>query len=153
MVEYTERHGSDVTISRTVAAGENVVPAGAEGRSGDRLLAAGRRFTPAAIAVAASVGCSRPAVFPRPRVAILATGDELLWRHVMLDQIGVFQHPTLAIPILGDPVVLIVRLLKVGGEAAAHPRRNTLMPQHRSQQHREVATVNNQLHILGAHFS
>ncbi|HXZ80299.1 MAG TPA: gephyrin-like molybdotransferase Glp [Terriglobales bacterium] len=78
MVEYTRRNGSQVEIERSVACGENIVPVGAEARRGDSLLKPGTRMTPAAIAVAASVGKSQLRVFPRPRIAILATGDEIV---------------------------------------------------------------------------
>lgn len=78
MVEYTRRTGSTVMIQRTVRNGENVVSRGAEGRSGQELLAAGTRINPAALAVAASVGKADLQVFRKPRVAILSTGDELV---------------------------------------------------------------------------
>ncbi len=78
MVERTRRQGNDVEILHSVSCGENVVPLGAEARRGDILLRAGSPLTPAAIAVAASVGKARLWVFARPRVAILATGDELV---------------------------------------------------------------------------
>src|ERR1051326_4980920 len=51
MVEYTSRAGETVEIKRTVSAGENIVPAGAEAKRGDMLLCPGTRLTPAAIAV------------------------------------------------------------------------------------------------------
>lgn len=78
MVEYTSRSGEQVEIKRGVVAGENVVPMGAEARRGDVLLTAGRRMLPASIAVAASVGRTEVTVRACPRVAILATGDELV---------------------------------------------------------------------------
>jgi molybdopterin molybdotransferase len=61
-----------------VAVGENVVPRGAEAREEQVLLQSAMRLTPAAIAIAASVGLPQVMVFKRPRVAILATGDELV---------------------------------------------------------------------------
>ncbi|MGZ4787895.1 MAG: molybdopterin molybdotransferase MoeA, partial [Terriglobales bacterium] len=67
-----------VTIQRSVAPGENIVPRGSEARAGQTLLPPGTRLTPAAIAIAASVGLSELAVFKQPRIAILATGDELV---------------------------------------------------------------------------
>ncbi len=78
MVEHTSRQGDVVEIGRAAAAGDNIVPAGSEARRGDVLLRAGTRLTPAAIAVAASVGRAHLSVYTRPRVAILATGDELV---------------------------------------------------------------------------
>ncbi|HEY6766775.1 MAG TPA: gephyrin-like molybdotransferase Glp [Candidatus Sulfotelmatobacter sp.] len=78
MVEYTSRHGERVEVTRGVTPGENVVPLGAEARSGDVLLARGIRLNDAGIAVAASVGKARVEVFRQPRVAISSTGDELV---------------------------------------------------------------------------
>ncbi len=78
MVEYTSREGHQVTITKTIAAGENIVPIAAEAKRGDRLLSPGVRLDHAAIALAASVGRSRLLVYSKPRVAVLATGDELV---------------------------------------------------------------------------
>lgn len=78
MVEHTSRQGNDVEVRRTAAAGDNLVPEGAEGHRGEILLCAGTRLDAAAIAVAASVGKAQVAVYGRPRVAILPTGDEIV---------------------------------------------------------------------------
>jgi molybdopterin molybdotransferase len=80
MVEHTSRlTGSDqVEIQRGIVAGDNVVPAGAEARKNQPLLAPGTRLGPAQMALAAACGMSRLNVYLRPRVAILTTGDELV---------------------------------------------------------------------------
>jgi len=78
MVEYTAREGDRVEIKKGVAAGDNIVPAGAEAKRGERLLTPGMRLDHAAIAVAASVGRSRLLVYAKPRVAVLSTGDEIV---------------------------------------------------------------------------
>jgi molybdopterin molybdotransferase len=78
MVEYTSRNGDQVTITKGIAAGDNIVPIAVEAKKGDRLLSPGVRLDHAAIAVAASVGRSRLLVYSKPRVAVLATGDELV---------------------------------------------------------------------------
>jgi molybdopterin molybdotransferase len=78
MVEYTSREGDQVTITKGIAAGDNIVPTAAEAKRGERLLLPGVRLDHAAIAVAASVGRSRLLVYSKPRVAVLATGDELV---------------------------------------------------------------------------
>jgi molybdopterin molybdotransferase len=77
MVEYTSRSGDQVEITREISAGDNIVAIGAEAKRGARLLSPGMRLDHAAIAVAASVGRSRLLVYSRPRVAVLATGDEI----------------------------------------------------------------------------
>lgn len=78
MVEYTALRGDFVEVQRPVSAGENIVPPGSEARAGEVLLSPGARLTPAALSLAASVGRTHLAVYRRPRVAILSTGDELV---------------------------------------------------------------------------
>ncbi|MFZ0516732.1 MAG: gephyrin-like molybdotransferase Glp [Acidobacteriaceae bacterium] len=63
---------------RTLSSGENVVAEGSEARRGDILLEPGCRLDPEQIALAASCGFLSVPVFPKPNVAILATGDELV---------------------------------------------------------------------------
>jgi len=67
-----------VEIQRTVASGENIVPAGAEAQTGQELLPLGVRMGAAQIALAAAAGKARVMVYRKPRVAILSTGDELV---------------------------------------------------------------------------
>lgn len=69
---------------RTLVAGENVVPKGSEARRGDVLLEAGTRLGPEQIALAAACGLLSVPVYAQPKVAILATGDELVDRSAQL---------------------------------------------------------------------
>ena len=78
MVEYSRQTGSRVQIDRGVKSGENFVPRGSEAQAGQLLLERGTRVDHASIAVAASVGKTRLQVFRKPRVAVLATGDEIV---------------------------------------------------------------------------
>jgi molybdopterin molybdotransferase len=78
MVEYTSQDGDQVQITRSVSADENIVPIGAEARRGDRLLSPGVRLDHSAISVAASVGKNHLLTYSKPRVAVLATGDEIV---------------------------------------------------------------------------
>ena len=78
MVEYTESDGSTVTVKRSVKAGENFVPPGAEAYRGDVVVKRGTRVRHSVVAVAAAVGRAEIAVHRRPSVAVLATGDELV---------------------------------------------------------------------------
>lgn len=65
-------------IRRPVQAGQNIRPAGEDIRAGTRALVAGTRLSPASLGVLASLGVSRPPIHRAPRVAILATGDEVI---------------------------------------------------------------------------
>jgi molybdopterin molybdotransferase len=78
MVEYTERNGVTVTVQRSVRAGENIVPAGSEARQNSTMVRRGTRVNHAVVAIAAAIGRAEVAAYRRPRVAILATGDELV---------------------------------------------------------------------------
>ncbi len=80
MLEHVEAVDGQVRLlaQRTVKPGENIVARGAQARQGDELLPAGSAMGPAQIALAAACGCDPLNVFLRPRVAILATGDEVV---------------------------------------------------------------------------
>src|SRR5262249_34677267 len=78
MVEYTNRNLTRVEITRGVASGENVVPAGSEARQGDLLLPSGTFLDEAGIAVAASLGKTQIPVYSKSQVAIVSTGDEVV---------------------------------------------------------------------------
>src|SRR6201987_5877923 len=78
MVEYTSVSGNRVVVTRGVRAGDNIVPAGSEARKGQVLLEPGTRLGYSETAAVASVGKTDVAVFRRPVVAILSTGDEVV---------------------------------------------------------------------------
>ena len=77
-VEDTSEAGSDVEVHAAVPAGANVRHAGEDVRSGETVLEPGRVLRPADIGLIASLGRPMVRVTRRPRVAILATGDELV---------------------------------------------------------------------------
>jgi molybdopterin molybdotransferase len=78
-VERTSmQDGSGVKIEPAVAAGQNIVPRGSEASKGALLLDEGVRIGPAQLAVMASAGVVDPLVGRRPRVAVIATGDEVV---------------------------------------------------------------------------
>lgn len=80
MVETTERltDGSRVLVREPVAAGEAVRGVGDDVRAGTPLFAHGTVVRPAVAGVLASVDARTIAVTPRPRVAVMSTGDELV---------------------------------------------------------------------------
>ena len=76
-VEDTDGGIAQVSIRLAVEPGHAVRYSGGDAREGDVLLARGTRLGPMQIAVLASSGRARAEVFPRPRVAVFSTGDEL----------------------------------------------------------------------------
>lgn len=83
MIEHVEIAGGAAARTirllppRSIERGENIVARGAQARKGDELLPVGTAIGPAQVALAAACGCVLLKVFAKPRVAILATGDEL----------------------------------------------------------------------------
>ena len=79
MVEDSERIGdAQVRLTRSVPAGASIRRAGDDVRIGDELFGPGTTITAAVAAVLASVNATVVEVHPRPRVAVLSTGDELV---------------------------------------------------------------------------
>ncbi len=78
MVEYTRREGDRVVVERGAGPGENVVLRGSEIAAGVAAIEPGRRLDYPEIALLASFGRETAAVFRRPQVAILSTGDEVV---------------------------------------------------------------------------
>ncbi|GGG88624.1 molybdopterin molybdotransferase MoeA [Edaphobacter dinghuensis] len=80
MIEHVELQGDSLRLAegRPLTSGENIVPRGSEARAGDMVIARGTAIAAAEIALAASCGLSGLFVYRRPRVAIVATGDELV---------------------------------------------------------------------------
>jgi molybdopterin molybdotransferase len=88
MVEHTQRDGDMVTFDRDARAGQNIVLQGTEAAINQLLLPAGTRLGYAELAIAAQVGATQLSCYPKARVAILSTGDEV----VLVDQTpGPFQ--------------------------------------------------------------
>ncbi len=78
MQEDCAADGDAVTVRQGVAPGTYVRPAGLDFRAGDVGLAAGRVLTSRDIGLAAAMNVPWLSVRRRPRVAILATGDEVV---------------------------------------------------------------------------
>jgi len=70
--------GATVKILKAAEVGANVRRAGKDMQPGELMLPQGTVVRPAEIAVLATLGHSRVKVIRRPRVAVLATGDELV---------------------------------------------------------------------------
>jgi len=70
--------GTEVEILEPVAKGRSIVTRGSEIKSGQIVLRAGEVIDAAAMAVLASFGYARVKVGRRPRVAVIATGSELV---------------------------------------------------------------------------
>lgn len=76
--EDTERDGLIVRILKAFPKRSHVTGRGADLREGQLVLAPGVFLTPAHIGVLAGLGYTKVAVFAKPRLALLATGSEIV---------------------------------------------------------------------------
>jgi molybdopterin molybdotransferase len=76
--EDTSVDGDSITITEAAIAGRHIRPAGVDFRKGDVLLTAGTRLSDRDLSLAAGMNYPQLAVRRRPKVAVLATGDELV---------------------------------------------------------------------------
>ena len=79
MVEDTEKlQGQGVKIFKEAIAGDNIRKAGEDFKKGNTLLKRGSVIRPIEIGIMAAIGKSFVNVYQKPKVAVLATGDELV---------------------------------------------------------------------------
>jgi molybdopterin molybdotransferase len=76
--EDTSIEGDRIAISEPAVPGRHIRPAGIDFREGEVLLAGATRLSDRDLSLAASMNYPELAVRRRPRVALLATGDELV---------------------------------------------------------------------------
>jgi molybdopterin molybdotransferase len=78
MVEHTERIGEEVLVKSPVAPGENVILRAEDFARGSVILPRGRLLSPRDTGILAAAGYERIAVYRKPAVGIISTGNELV---------------------------------------------------------------------------
>src|SRR4051794_23205303 len=78
MVEDTHEDDGHVVLRQDLSAGSNVHPIGTDLEPGQVVVTSGTVLGPAEIGLLATLGVTHVGVYRRPRVAVLATGDELV---------------------------------------------------------------------------
>nr|WP_276543031.1 gephyrin-like molybdotransferase Glp [Bradyrhizobium elkanii] len=76
--EDTAVDGDHITITEAASVGRHIRPSGVDFRAGEVLLSGGSRLSDRALSLAAAMNYPELAVRRRPKVAVLATGDELV---------------------------------------------------------------------------
>ena len=76
--EDTVVEANTITITEAASLGRHIRPAGVDFRERDVLLKAGRRLSDRDLSLAASMNCPELPVRRKPKLALLATGDELV---------------------------------------------------------------------------
>jgi molybdenum cofactor synthesis domain-containing protein len=77
-IEDVSPAAGGVEIPQAVAPGDCITPAGSDMAPGETLLASGRRIGGAELGVLATLGIRSVAVYRRPLVAVISSGDELV---------------------------------------------------------------------------
>lgn len=112
MIEQTTRHGDAVEFPARAEPGQNIGRRGADIAAGAIALEAGAWLTPGRAGCLAALGLTSALVYERPRVAILATGDEVVPPGSPLGPGQIYDVNT-------TTLAAVVRAH--GGEAAMHP--------------------------------
>jgi molybdopterin molybdotransferase len=132
MLENTRRINGEIEVWTPVTPGENVSKKGEDIAKGEIAIKSGTRLKPQHLGLVAALGIPEIKVFERPRIAILATGSELVNLREKLREGQIFEanrlvvsalcHELSAEPIdLGiakDDVNEILESLKIGIEKA-----------------------------------
>jgi molybdenum cofactor synthesis domain-containing protein len=78
MVEYTEKRGGKILVTRPVYPGANISRKGEDIVEGHIVLSAGSFLTPAKVGTIVALGFTDVEVFGKPRIAIIPTGKEIV---------------------------------------------------------------------------
>ena len=76
--EYTRTENEQVTVFKHAEPGRNILPKGCDVSIDELIIPNGSRLSPGKIGILAAAGHDRISVVRKPRVAIIATGDEVL---------------------------------------------------------------------------
>lgn len=77
-IEQTRQDGNRVILPEGIRFGQNITPPGSECEAGRLVLPSGQTITPLSVAVLASFGLESVEVIPRPSLAVITTGAELI---------------------------------------------------------------------------
>ena len=109
--EDAAKDGDRVTVNEAVVAGRHIRRAGQDFAKGDTVVAAGRRMTARDVGLSAAANHPWINVHRRPRVGILATGDEIAMPGEPIPAGGIVSSNSHALAALvraggGEPIVL-----------------------------------------------
>ena len=111
--EDAVRDGKTITVNEAVTAGRHIRRAGQDFAAGDVVIPAGRRLTARDVGLAAAANHPWLTVHRRPRIAILATGDEIAMPGEPIPTGGIVSSNSHALAALvraggGEPILLPV---------------------------------------------
>jgi molybdopterin molybdotransferase len=127
VIQEDAKRDGDIVVVPPARVGDNIRPTGQDFRKGDLLLRRGARLDPWRLALAASAGLAALSLSRRPKVAILATGEEIVppgtrpgpfqifnsGSVVLAALVGAWGGEALALDIAGDSAEAIAAAAKV----------------------------------------
>lgn len=120
MREYCREEDATVHIERSAKPGENIRRRGEEFAQGQQILEAGLRITPPVVGLLATLGLTEVAVFRKPRVVVIVTGDELVQPGQPLKPGKIYESNSFALrSILSEMGVEQVDTLQLADDRAA----------------------------------
>jgi molybdopterin molybdotransferase len=111
-IEYVVKNDNRIRTETTLASGANVRPRGGDVRAGDPVVERGVRLGAAQLGALAAAGAAKVDCARRPRVAILATGSELVSPGATLEPGQIYESNT---------VMLAAALAAVGADIELLP--------------------------------
>lgn len=114
--EDVSRDGDCVTLTDRLGDGDNVRPAGADFRAGDKLNAP-RLLRPSDIALLASMNIAEAVVARRPDVALISTGDELVMPGEDPSPDQIIASNTFGLKALLEGIGARARILPIAGDS------------------------------------
>ncbi len=115
-VELTREVDGEVEILEAVAEGRSIVRRGAEIQSGTRVINSGERINAGMMAVLASFGYANVEVGQHPRIAVLATGSELVAVHKQPGQDQIRDSNNFSISVYAQLSGAVVERLPLAGD-------------------------------------
>ncbi len=88
MVEFSERSGNKVLISKAITPGTHVIDIGHDVKNGDILVKKDSLITLPTIGILASCGINEISVYKKPEISLISTGNELVAQDVRELEIG-----------------------------------------------------------------
>ncbi|MCX8153320.1 MAG: molybdopterin molybdotransferase MoeA [Candidatus Bathyarchaeota archaeon] len=91
MLEHTQQREGKLEVWVQLAKGGNISKKGEDVKKGEKIIAAGARLTPYYLSLLAALGNSHIKVTEKPRIGILATGNELVEAGAMPSENQIFE--------------------------------------------------------------